>query len=702
MPYTRDQLLAAVRTDHPEFKGVDDEKLFSAISTDHPDMVRDIASPKPLSVPSAMMDTVGQKFGLPAISGALGGARDAVVGGASGLYHAFTDPASENDKVGGFSLPYVPTVAKRLLFDPQVAQYHQAQSMGDTAPWSQGRILKGIHTVASVVPGAGPIIGAVADRAATGDWSGAAGMGATALALPRAIEEGGSLIGGATDAAVRALSNKKLPVSRDSINNLSTIIRGRGAATGAAPQSSAIAIRPIFQQAVHELGFAPDDVALKEKAGQSDVFGDLYRGTTRDTHMRLAQRASSLMNSEGGPVPLPIATADRMVDIADRPIRSTIDRYRSMMAPQVKSAVAASLRTHAGNATLVGDDALARGYTNLADRVTASDGTVGAMDDFKAQANKETNRLFNLSPSREIAAQATPVFAWRTLGDEVRGHLYPFLADQGAPDLSHFGRIESSAIRARDGIFNNWAKSAGANASDSLTSYLDHVLGKSPAQAAISPGSNSAMASRAIGGRPMALADFNTRFKGSIGNMDGYQPPTEIGPGVRHPMAQPAQYATPPTANPLVPPANPLYGSPDTTMAVHPMATQTPQPLMAQQGPHPTLNAPSVPVDQVRASQGHPMQGLPADRGIAPPAIVGQSNHSPVAPSSGTHAMGSLDVAQRHPVLPAENDPIPNSVPHGDAGTQLVPIAKGVVRDTVTGHIYQVGPSGELILVSQK
>ncbi len=43
MPYSRVELLQAVRTDHPEFKDVPDNKLFAAIAVDHPDLARGIS-----------------------------------------------------------------------------------------------------------------------------------------------------------------------------------------------------------------------------------------------------------------------------------------------------------------------------------------------------------------------------------------------------------------------------------------------------------------------------------------------------------------------------------------------------------------------------------------------------------------------------------------------------------------------------------
>ena len=42
MPYTRQQLLAAVRQDHPQLGPIDDNRLFAAIAQDHPDLARGI------------------------------------------------------------------------------------------------------------------------------------------------------------------------------------------------------------------------------------------------------------------------------------------------------------------------------------------------------------------------------------------------------------------------------------------------------------------------------------------------------------------------------------------------------------------------------------------------------------------------------------------------------------------------------------
>jgi len=45
--YTRAQLLEAVRTDHPEFRKIDDNKLFAAIAQDHPDLAQGISELHP-------------------------------------------------------------------------------------------------------------------------------------------------------------------------------------------------------------------------------------------------------------------------------------------------------------------------------------------------------------------------------------------------------------------------------------------------------------------------------------------------------------------------------------------------------------------------------------------------------------------------------------------------------------------------------
>lgn len=43
MPYTRQELLAAVRQDHPQLANVPDNQLFAAIAVDHPDLARGIS-----------------------------------------------------------------------------------------------------------------------------------------------------------------------------------------------------------------------------------------------------------------------------------------------------------------------------------------------------------------------------------------------------------------------------------------------------------------------------------------------------------------------------------------------------------------------------------------------------------------------------------------------------------------------------------
>lgn len=170
-----------------------DEQIVAAIQKQHPDLSPKQEAPGILDrISSAMKSPVAQAVlpSAPLIPGFVAGVRDAVVGSASAVKHALLDPATEADKVGGANLPYVPMVANRLLVRPQLAQYDQAKAMGDTAPWSKDRILKGVHTVASVVPVAGPIIGAMADRAASGDIEGAAGMGTAAWLAPKLLSEG--------------------------------------------------------------------------------------------------------------------------------------------------------------------------------------------------------------------------------------------------------------------------------------------------------------------------------------------------------------------------------------------------------------------------------------------------------------------------------------------------------------------------------
>lgn len=61
MPYSRVQLLEALRTDHPEFRNVDDNKLFAALAVDHPDIAKGISELQaPVSGPQSDNRTAGE------------------------------------------------------------------------------------------------------------------------------------------------------------------------------------------------------------------------------------------------------------------------------------------------------------------------------------------------------------------------------------------------------------------------------------------------------------------------------------------------------------------------------------------------------------------------------------------------------------------------------------------------------------------
>ncbi len=153
-------------------------------------------TPTPLTGAQQLLEMAKRDPFVKTATGIVKGGVDAVAGIGSGLYHAFTDPASESDKVGGVSLPYVPTVVKRLFVDPQTDQYRrakEAQAQGNTSEMVG-------HSIAAAVPVAGPAAAAVGERAGTGDIPGAIGQGAVYLALPSAAKKLGEIARTPTEA----------------------------------------------------------------------------------------------------------------------------------------------------------------------------------------------------------------------------------------------------------------------------------------------------------------------------------------------------------------------------------------------------------------------------------------------------------------------------------------------------------------------
>ena len=95
MPYSRAQLLDAVRTDHPELKDIDDNRLFAAIAVDHPDLAKGISelqerpSRSDLSSRSAVQVAEDQAANvLKGIPEAVTGIPGAVKGGAQAAFEA--------------------------------------------------------------------------------------------------------------------------------------------------------------------------------------------------------------------------------------------------------------------------------------------------------------------------------------------------------------------------------------------------------------------------------------------------------------------------------------------------------------------------------------------------------------------------------------------------------------------------------------
>src|SRR6188768_1224113 len=171
--YTVAELLAAYRQDHPELTKVDDNSLIRAIGQDSPDLIKGAVGYKaePTAEPQrGAVERFASGFG------------NAVTGAVSGVYHAATDPMTEDEKVSGFSLLPGLTAAKRMLIDPQIDRLKKAKEL-----YGNGRYVEAAgNALAGVTPVVGPAAAAVGEQAGTGDIAGAAGTGAAYWAMGKA------------------------------------------------------------------------------------------------------------------------------------------------------------------------------------------------------------------------------------------------------------------------------------------------------------------------------------------------------------------------------------------------------------------------------------------------------------------------------------------------------------------------------------
>jgi len=221
-------------------------------------------------------------------------------------------------------------------------------------------------------------------------------------------------------------------------------------------------LQTILKQAAEEIGVT--DVTAKGKlpgfdllSPQSDYVGKLRRGNK-----------------------VALDLASKAAEISDRPLRMLINTYANEKVPQVSQTIANNLRQAALDQV---DDRIASALNKIADKVEKED-TVGGLNDFKSNYNKQINALYKVGPpGKAINASAETAFAYKLAADEIRSQLYPELQRlSGTPiDLGKYGSREADAIAFRDGMYDFYYRNvAPKQASRDALKFGEYVLGEGP------------------------------------------------------------------------------------------------------------------------------------------------------------------------------------------------------------------------------
>lgn len=287
--------------------------------------------------------------------------------------------------------------------------------------------------------------------------------------------------------AVPGLQDAKVPLApyRKEIESLASLLT-KGVREGE-PQVVAQTVQPLYKQAAQELGIdAKTAFPARETAPKTDVVGNLRRGAGNA-----------------------IAIADKAVEVSERPLNAAMQVYGDMKVPRIQTQVADQLETIAK--TFDNKDApLASAIRGVAEDVRVRGGTVKGLNELKAHANKEMNRLFGASTGQQIAASAQSSYAYRLMADEIRANLYPAIQEMGGPNLSTYGAREAAAIQARDGIYGHYFGEAAPGQAGQLgQTYLEYVTSGSLY--------HHHLQAKAIGLYKTPIGRFNQMFRRGLG-----------------------------------------------------------------------------------------------------------------------------------------------------------------------------------------
>lgn len=173
MPYTRAQLIAAVKKDHPEFANIDDNTLFRAIATDHPDLALGAAEYQNTQLPGhAPDDRSAGQVALDQTGSVLKGAAGIVTGipgMVSNLAHAGYEHATgQDDKVAQRAIDIGKGLYDQVTAPVKpIMQTVAPGTFGEATPeaWQHGAEAAGANAAQLIAAKVGPKVIDAADAA---------------------------------------------------------------------------------------------------------------------------------------------------------------------------------------------------------------------------------------------------------------------------------------------------------------------------------------------------------------------------------------------------------------------------------------------------------------------------------------------------------------------------------------------------------
>ena len=408
-----------------------------------------------------------------------------------------------------YPLPFAPpgVIAKHMFLDPQVAEYRKSvdRDLKAGRPRRPGNLFaaenfeRAGHLLAAATPVIGPLAAGLTERGVGGQPSpgdpgavhptkpdpfGAAGSLATMWLTGALLKQVGS---------PRVKTTKPLKPIQESQKSALVRLSSSGIKNADAYQVVDTAF-PLIQTSSAETGISMADFHAR---------GFHYK--TGEVGVREAGRKF-------------MDLVDHAVDVSDRPFRDVLNKhgevqanraqFGSVKSPQIQTDIMNDLRSLAADDE-VANPALSKALQGMASRVQLEGSTFNGLNRLKVLSNKKSSPLFDKSTGAQINASADAAYAWRLLGDTIRGRMYPELQRISGVNLREAGLREAAVMDVRDGVKQNYQNKTLPAHAEWDRGYWNRLMSGSPYRLQ--------MLKRAIVLEPSPAGKFNTDVRMALG-----------------------------------------------------------------------------------------------------------------------------------------------------------------------------------------